>query len=171
VAKLLEAGVAVIGGDLLYQGEFLPPGEFGPTPRVGNQREAAGYTFGYNHTVFAARVHDVLSLIAFARQRTAAERVDLVGLDGGGAWAAAALAVAGQAVGRAAVDTQGFRFAAVDDLHSPDFLPGGAKYFDLPGMLALAQRPLWLAGETGRDSRRGGPGLRGTPAERPVGDR
>jgi dienelactone hydrolase len=149
VARLLEAGVAVIGGDLLYQGEFLAPGEsLDRTPRVGNQREAASYTFGYNHTVFAGRVHDVLALIAFARQRTAAEHVDLVGVDGGGAWAAAALAVAGPAIGRAAVDTQGFRFAAVDDLHSPDFLPGGAKYFDLPGMLAVAQRPLWLAGET-----------------------
>jgi hypothetical protein len=28
------------------------------------------------------------------------------------------------------------------------FLPGGAKYLDLPGLLALhAPRPLWLAGE------------------------
>jgi hypothetical protein len=31
---------------------------------------------------------------------------------------------------------------------SPEFLPGGAKYLDLPGMLALgAPHPLWLAGE------------------------
>ena len=28
------------------------------------------------------------------------------------------------------------------------FLPGGAKYLDLPGLIALnAPRPLWLAGE------------------------
>jgi hypothetical protein len=70
VAKLLEAGVAVVGADLLYQGEFLPPGEtFDTTPRVDNPREAAAYTFGYNHSVFAGRVHDVLTLVAFARQR------------------------------------------------------------------------------------------------------
>jgi hypothetical protein len=149
VAKLLEAGVAVVGADLLYQGEFLPPGEtLDTTPRVDNPREAAAYTFGYNHSVFTGRVHDVLTLVAFARQRAAAEPVALIGLDGGGAWAAAALAVAGDAVGRAAVDSQGFRFAAVDQIHSPDFLPGGTKYFDLPGMLALASCPLWLAGET-----------------------
>jgi dienelactone hydrolase len=150
VASLLEAGTAVIGADLLYQGEFLPPGEsLDKTPRVKNPRESAAYTFGYNHTVFAGRVHDVLTLVAFARQRAAApEQVDLVGVDGAGAWAAAALALAGDAVARAVVDTRGFRFAAVDDIHSPDFLPGGAKYFDLPGLLTLAQRPLWLAGET-----------------------
>ena len=30
----------------------------------------------------------------------------------------------------------------------PRFLPGGAKYLDLPGLLALAvPEPLWLAGE------------------------
>ncbi|MBI4626170.1 MAG: hypothetical protein HY736_23480 [Verrucomicrobia bacterium] len=29
------------------------------------------------------------------------------------------------------------------------FLPGGAKYLDLPGMMALnAPHPLWLAGES-----------------------
>jgi hypothetical protein len=74
--------------------------------------------------------------------------VSLIGLDGSGTWAAAAMAQAADAVSRAAIDTGGFRFAAVTDIHSPDFLPGGAKYFDLPGMLALAApRPLWVAGE------------------------
>ena len=30
----------------------------------------------------------------------------------------------------------------------PQFLPGGAKYLDVPGLLALgAPQPLWLAGE------------------------
>jgi hypothetical protein len=34
------------------------------------------------------------------------------------------------------------------DLRDPNFLPGGAKYGDVPGMLALhAPRALWLAGE------------------------
>ena len=37
-----------------------------------------------------------------------------------------------------AIDTAGFRFADVTDIHSPDFLPGGAKYGDLPGMLSLS---------------------------------
>ena len=74
--------------------------------------------------------------------------VYLVGLESAGPWAAAALAQADGAVDKAAVDTGGFRFGRVLDIHSPDFLPGGAKYFDLPGMIALAApTPLWLAGE------------------------
>ena len=61
---------------------------------------------------------------------------------------AAARAVAGEAIDRAAVDTGGFRFGNLLDYRDPQFLPGGAKYLDLPGMLALgAPHPLWLAGE------------------------
>ena len=154
VQQLLAAGITVIGADLLYQGEFLPAGEtMDKTPSVPNPRESAAYTFGYNHTVFADRVHDVLSAIAFAAQHASGpEQVYLIALDGSGAWAAGAAAQAGDAVGRLVIDTGGFRFAAVSDIHSPDFLPGGAKYFDLPGMLALARRPLWLSGETNESS-------------------
>ncbi len=48
------------------------------------------------------------------------------------------------------VDTRGFRFGKLLDYRDPQFLPGGAKYLDLPGMLALgAPHPLWLAGEGG----------------------
>ena len=150
VARLLDNGLTVIGVDLIYQGEFLPEGQpLERTRRVPNPREAAAYTFGYNHTVFAERVHDVLTVAAFAGLRGEPEdEVILLGLQGSGAWAAAALGQAGGGIRRALVDTAGFRFAIVDDIHSPDFLPGGAKYFDLPGMLALAAPlPLWLAGE------------------------
>jgi len=34
------------------------------------------------------------------------------------------------------------------DYRDPNFLPGGAKYLDVPGLLALsAPHALWLAGE------------------------
>ncbi len=151
VAELLARGLTVLGVDLIYQGEFLAADQqLERTRRVDNPRESAAYTFGYNHTVFAQRVHDVLSVVAYARQRGGPEdQLLLFGLDGSGPWAAAALGQAAGEISRAVVATGGFRFAAVDELHSPDFLPGGAKYFDLPGMLALAAPlPLWLAGET-----------------------
>ena len=49
----------MVGADLIYQGEFLADGQpLEKTRRVENTREAAAYTFGYNHTVFAQRVHD-----------------------------------------------------------------------------------------------------------------
>ena len=147
VARLLAAGVTVVGVDLLYQGEFLAPGQaFEKTRRVENPREAAAYTFGYNPAVFAQRVQDVGSAIRMARTRRADASVLLVGVEGAGPWAAAALAQADGAVAKAALDLGGFRFGNVLDIHSPDFLPGGAKYFDLPGMAALAApTPLWIA--------------------------
>jgi hypothetical protein len=154
VARLLKAGAPVLGVDLLFQGEFLADGRpVTQTRHVNNPREAAAYTFGYNHTLFAQRVHDVLSVVKFARQSAGGRPVNVVGLGGAGPWAAAACAVAEGGIGTAAVDTQGFRFGQVLDLLDPNFLPGGAKYGDLPGMLALyAPHALWLAGEPADDA-------------------
>ncbi len=150
VELLLEAGTVVCGVDLLYQGEFLADGQpVMKTRRVANPRESAAYTFGYNPTLFAQRVQDVLSVTAFVRNLDGHDRqVQLVGLAGAGPWVAAALAQSRGEVCAAAVDTQGFRFADVRDLHDVSFLPGGAKYLDVVGMLALAAPTrLWLAGE------------------------
>ena len=156
VARLLGAGVDVLGVDLLGQGEFTTDAKpLAKAPmNLGAKNRWAGkacYTYGYNYPLFAKRVHDILSLIAFARDMSPGpERIDLVGLDGSGHWVAAAGAQAGAAVGRAVVDTAGFRFAGLTAIDDVDFLPGGAKYLDLPGLLALsAPRPMLLAGEGG----------------------
>ena len=152
VKKLLAAGTSVGGIDPLGQGEFLAPGQEPPkNRRVKNPREFAGYTYGYNHPLFASRVHDVLALVAFARQSEhKPERVDLIGVNGGGTWAAAAASLAGTAVDRVAVDTGGFRFQRLAAFDDAAFLPGAVKYGDLPALLALsAPRPVWLAGEKG----------------------
>ena len=150
VQKSVDSGATVVGVDLLYQGEFLAAGQaFTKTPKVQNPREAAAYTFGYNHSVFVQRVHDVLSVVKYVKtHERPTKELTVVGLDGAGPWVAAARAQCGEAIDRAVIDTQGFRFGKVLDIHSPDFLPGGAKYGDLPGMLAMgAPGRLWLAGE------------------------
>ena len=150
IERLVESGSAVVGVDLLYQGEFLADGKpLTQARRVGNPREFAGYTLGFNHSLFAQRVHDILTVVAAAGKKAEdVKSIDLVGLAGAGHWVAAARAVAGDAVRRAAIDTDGFRFAHVADIRHVDLLPGGAKYGDLPGMLALsAPRELWLSGE------------------------
>lgn len=151
VKQLLAAGKSVVGVDLIYQGEFLKDGQpLKEARKVQNPREAAAYTFGYNPTAFAQRVHDVLTVAAFVKghERTP-KSITLVGLSGSaGAWAAAARVQAGDVITRAAIDTAGFRFLKVSGIYSLDFLPGGAKYGDLPGMLAVAApHTLWLAGE------------------------
>ena len=148
IRKLLSAGVAVVGADLFGQGELTADGKPLSKTRQVNPKYA-GYTVGYNHPVFSQRVHDILSLVSLAKSGPQpVEKIYLVGLNGAGPWVAAARAQAGDAVDRAVVDTAGFRFARVAALDDPDFLPGGAKYLDLPGMLALsAPGSLWLAGE------------------------
>jgi dienelactone hydrolase len=148
--QLMERGIELVGVDLLYQGEYLGPEEsHGESRRVGNPRESAAYTLGYNHSLFAQRVHDLLTTIRYLRERDPRPReVCLIGLTGAGPWVAAARAVSGDAVARAAINTGGFRFGQLRDLRDVNFLPGGAKYFDLPGMMALgAPGDLFVGGE------------------------
>ena len=155
--SLLEHGFSVVSADLLGQGEFTADGRPLSKARMNRSKHAAageswadyaGYTFGYNPSLFAQRVRDILSLVASLRHPGANVYVEVVGLGGAAHWVAAARAIAGSAIDRAAIDTAGFRFANVAKIDDPDFLPGGAKYGDLPGIIALsAPRPLWLAGE------------------------
>jgi dienelactone hydrolase len=148
VQKLLDAGCPVVGVDLFGQGEFTPDGK--PLAKAKLLENAyAGFTFCYNPSMFSQRVRDLLSLVSYARSTSSENmKIGMIGLGGGGHWVAAARAIAGDQIDRAAVDTGGFRFANVAAFDDPDFLPGGAKYGDLPGMLALsAPNPVWIAGE------------------------
>lgn len=149
VAGILAQGTTVIAADL-----FTPPADAEGRQRiVKNPREFAGYSFGYNPTLFAERAHDVLSIVHFLRtakigDHPSPKRVAVVGLGSRGRIVAAARAVAGDEIDATAIDTKDFRFGNVLDYRSPDFLPGAGKYLDLPGALAAASpRPLWLAGE------------------------
>ncbi len=154
VQRLLDSGYTVVGADLFQQGEFLARGQaLSQTQMVANPREFAGYTFGYNASLFAQRTHDVLTLVNFLRKANMPSQphpvsVSFAGFGKMGPIVAAARALAGNAIDRAAVNTGGFRFAQLLDYRDPQFLPGGAKYLDVPGLLALgAPHPLWLAGE------------------------
>jgi hypothetical protein len=150
IRSMLDAGVTVIGVDLLHQGEFVA--EVQPNKRqrwLPDEEAFAGWTYCYNLPLFARRVHDILALIAWAKRDGAeSNEVDVAGLNGTGSLVAAAIAQAQGAVARAAIDTTGFRFADLKDVYDDDFVPGAAKYDDLPGLLALsAPTRLWLAGE------------------------
>ena len=150
VRDLLEAGLSVACADLLYTGEFLADGTpLTQSRKVKSNRAYAGFTMGYNHALFAQRVHDILTLCAFIlHDEHAPKQVHLVGVHGAGPWVAAARAQLGGKVGRAAVDTQGFRFRNLKSYRDVNFLPGAVKYGDLPALLALASpHELWIAGE------------------------
>jgi len=155
VQALVDSGTTVVGADLLYQGEFLKDGKpLKQTRVVDNPRESAAYTFGYNDSLCAQRTHDVLTIARYLRTAAkdsipAPESVSVVGFGKTGPIVAVARAVAGRAIDAAAFDTGGLRFVTLRDYRDPMFLPGGAKYFDLPGFIALgAGQRTWVAGES-----------------------
>jgi len=145
----IKHGTAVVGASLLFQG----PAPVTQTRVVENPREFAGYTHGYNHALFAQRVHDVMTLVTFLRNTKVGthpnpDHVSLLARGENGPIALAARALAGSAIDRAAVETGGFRFGKVLDYRDPTFLPGGAKYLDLPGLITLnGNLPLRVEGE------------------------
>ena len=153
VRRLLDGGASVVAADLFQQGDFLLDGRRLNQQRVvRNPREAASYTYGYNDTLFVRRVHDILTLVSWVRNDDHAPgRIHMIGLNVAGVLVAAARAITGDMIKKAAIDTDGFRFADLTSYRAPHFLPGGVKYGDLPALLSLsAPHPLWLAGEGGR---------------------
>ena len=128
VQALLDAGRRVLIVDVFGQGA----GARGN--RLVDNRAAAAYTFGYNAPLVVQRAHDTLAALRHARTLAGPTgRVTLVALDGQSvAWAALARAHAGTLVDAAVFATDGFRFGSVTSLEDAAFLPGGAKYGDLP---------------------------------------
>ena len=146
VARLLAAGYDVLGIDVLGQGELRSPTATFARVRLASERAHAGFTFGYNLPLPSERVQDVLTATRFARDRAGANgAVILVASGPAAAWAAGARVLAAADVNRAVLDLQGFRFAGVDRIDAPDFLPGAAKYGDVPALLALSSpREVWI---------------------------
>ncbi|MDF1860381.1 MAG: acetylxylan esterase [Verrucomicrobiales bacterium] len=108
--------------------------EMKETPVVENKREFAGYTHGYNHSIFANRARTLLARIRTARQR--GDTVILFAKDGSEpiALAAAAAAEPG-AVKKISLGSDKFRFASIASYRDVDFIPGSVKYGDLPGLI------------------------------------
>ncbi|CAN5245152.1 acetylxylan esterase [soil metagenome] len=139
--NLVDQGYAVIAPDLFGQGEFLADGQtVEEQPIVENGRYYAGYTYGYNDTLFAKRVHDLLTLVAFTQSESASrpsQKVQLYGRRGAEPVAAAAALVAEDAIDGLTLASDDFRFASVASYRHPDFVPGSVKYGDLPALLSL----------------------------------
>ncbi|MDF1742907.1 MAG: acetylxylan esterase [Gimesia sp.] len=151
IQRLVEAGTAVAGIDVLYQGDF---NQNQPAPRempvVKNPREFAGFTLGYNHPVFSKQVHDVLNVLSFSKNhKSNPQSISLVGFGFSGVRAAAACAHSPELIDQLAVDTGGFRFAEVTQIRDLRLWPGAVKYGDVNGLLSLCQpASLWIAGDS-----------------------
>jgi hypothetical protein len=136
ISQLMGAGAIVYAPDVLGTGENAFP-----KPRTV-EKNFAGYTFGYNRTLLANRVHDALTVIADAKSNAnksqgAATNVHLVGWGEMGVVAVLAKALAGDAVTKTAADLNQFRFENIKDTSDPMMLPGAEKYGGLGAFLAL----------------------------------
>lgn len=127
--------------------------DFGSDPKeqrlIDDKRNYSALTFGYNRPLVAKRYEQILcALVAFSPD---AEQRVLFWADGDlvGPAATAAAVVAGDAIDVFILHTNQFRFASVEDYRDSRFLPGAAKYFDLPGLMSLrAPRRMVVIGET-----------------------
>ncbi|MEX2044261.1 MAG: hypothetical protein WD941_02835, partial [Opitutus sp.] len=139
--KLLDAGVAVASPALYLAGAREQP--MNPVksqdPTRNEWRWAAAYTYGYNPSLFAHRVHDVMNVVAALgiSPESRPSRILLAGGARAGEIAAAAAAMMPRHVHGAVIDTGGFRFASLSDQWHPRFVPGAVKYGDLPGLFEL----------------------------------
>jgi hypothetical protein len=148
IRELLSAGKAVIGVDLLHQGEFLADGKPLTQARLNLPTSdkpqpwqyAAAYTFGYNRPVFCQRVQDVLTtLAALRKQHPEVSDIAIVGVGREtGPVVLAACGLASDSPPKAAVATDGFQFDQVNRFDDPMFVPGAARYGGIAGLKILA---------------------------------
>lgn len=147
--SLIDAGYAVIAMDSFGSGEAKP------TVKQEVNKTYSAFTYGYNRTPLANRVHDILTITCFARTMLNAKTVHLVGWGETGPAAILAKAVAGEAFDRCAVDLNQFKFDSIKDPADPMLLPGALKYGGMPAFLAACAPGAVLAHnhrgtETGR---------------------
>ncbi len=153
ILGLVEADYSVMLIDTLLTGEFTEDGKAVEQART-DEKSFPGYTFGYNRSLFAKRVHDVLSAVAFVttNEKWNVRKLHFVAPDPLGAVLALAARTQcghGAVMGKTLVNLEGVRLADAPTMDHPWFVPGSVKYGDVPGLLALcAPAPVLVVGET-----------------------
>jgi dienelactone hydrolase len=127
---ILDRRAAILAVDVFGTGELS-------AGKSAVDAKYAGYTFGYNRTLLANRVHDLLTAVAYAKGHELTKRVDLVGWESAGPWVLLARALCGDAVSRTAVDMDQFLYDRVKTTDDPMLLPGALKYGGQGAFLAL----------------------------------
>ena len=131
VRKLIDDGYAVLSADLFGTGDLKLAKPFAVNATY------AGFTFGYNRSLLAQRVHDILTLICFGKSVLKPGTMHLVGWGAAGPWTAIARAMAGNAIAKTAVDLNQFDFAKIEKTSDEMMLPGALKYGGMSGILSL----------------------------------
>ncbi len=133
-AEVQKYRVALIGQSFAADGQLV---EIDDQPLVGNPRLAAAYTYCYNEPLFARRTRQLAATLTWLKEKYPESLVTLHGKGHGAALAAAACVAAGEAAQKVQLelDTAGFRFAKVDSIRDVNFLPGAARFMDVPGLV------------------------------------
>lgn len=129
-SDLLKSGQMVLGVDVFLSGQLVSSN---PT----TQPNIEFYT-GYNRSILANRVHDILTAIACMKAREGVSSVNLVGISKEGPWCLLAKALAGDAVAKTVVEADKFDFDQVTDFGTEYRLPGALRYGGLWTLAALA---------------------------------
>jgi hypothetical protein len=144
--KLTDAGYALVAIDPFMSATFKPQPK--PATRTSNRSNPnppyAAYNLGYNRSVLAERVHDILSAAAMAQMTPGAKSVYLVATGEQGVAALLACAIAEGRIARTAVDLNHFDFDKVTNDKDPMLLPGALKYGGILGFAQLCPRETTL---------------------------
>jgi len=139
--KQLDAGVAIACPSLYLQGAAEQPKAGDNLKAKPNDfREFSGYTYGYNPTLLARRVHDVMTMAAMmhSHPNKPAKKVKITGLEGAGPVALAAGFMLRGSVAGVTADLEGFSFAEITSPWDVNFVPGAVKYGDVKALQKLS---------------------------------
>lgn len=140
VAKaLLEEGHALVVPEWYLMGATAAPRLPEKEQDSNSWKHAACYTYGYNPTLFASRVHDAVAVVTSVRhnEKWPVKKVILVGEAVGAPVAAVCAMLVPGAAGAVVLEHGDFRFAKLRDQYHPMFVPGAVKYGDMPALLRL----------------------------------
>lgn len=121
-------------------------------PLVANPRLAAPYTYCYNLPLAARRARQLAATLAWLQTRHPGAQVEVLGRGEAAGLAAAGVFCAvcaepGRSAGlRLAIDPAGFRFASAESIRAAHFLPGSARFLDLPGLVGCLPVATTLSG-------------------------
>jgi hypothetical protein len=123
-------------------------------PLVANPRLSAAYTYGYNPPLFVRRCRQIAATAAWLQRAWPEAKVTIEGRRGGAALAAGAglwLSTTEAAPVRVSIDPDGFRFENVTSIRDPWFLPGSARFLDLPGLVHCLPHTATIRGRDSAD--------------------
>lgn len=131
-----DAGYAIVSADLFGTGDLKT--------KYDVSSVYAGFTYGYNRSLLAQRIHDILTLITFATSMLKPKTLDMIGWGGAGPWAMLARSAAASAkpaagpIRRGVFDFNQFNFTKITKTNDEMMLPGALKYGDMAGLLGIA---------------------------------